>query len=160
RWLTRYAFAPRGFAPRTPLHRRSRGPIAPLRSGGSLATLASSLVLSCLEAARSLLLPPMAHSLRFRSERLSPLGLPSPVPRGAPLPRSAPVPRSPRSLLPPCYLPWRRRAPPSCRRWLTRYAFAPRGFAPRTPLHRRSRGPIAPLRSGGSLATLASSLVL
>src|SRR5262249_42672576 len=66
------------FAPRTPLPRPSRGPLAPLRSGASLAPLASPPVLSSLEAARSPLLPPMAHSLRFRSERLRPSDSPTP----------------------------------------------------------------------------------
>src|SRR5204862_6094585 len=147
---------PRGFAPRTPLHRRSRGPYAPLRSGGSL------------RDARSLL------SSLFRGA--SPLGLPYTVARGAPTPRSAPVARfatlarfslhysaglrpsdSPTPSLAgplrPAPLRWL-----ASRRSLASLFIIPRGFAPRTPLHRRSRGPYAPLRSRGSLRDARSLL--
>src|SRR4029453_6700527 len=140
----------RGFAPRTPHRRRSRGPNAPLRFR-RLASLRS-----------------LAPLLPRVLTGASPPGPPIAVARGAPTPRSAsggsrrcarsrrcchgfspglrpPDPPSP-SLAGP-----RRPAPlPAARvAALARAVVATgshRGFAPRTPHRRRSRGPDAPLR--------------
>ena len=153
-WLTRYARSllalPRGtVVPRTPLHALSRGPRAPLRSRGSLATLVRC---SLFLVGRSFPEPPYTLS------------------RGGPVPRSGRVAHSLRSFAARSSS-WDGRSPnpltrslagapcPAPVAWLTRYARSllalPRGtVVPRTPLHALSRGPRAPLRSRGSLATL------
>ena len=101
---------------------------------------------------------PVAHSLSLVSLRgASPLGLPCTLARGGPTPRSArrgslAVARSSlRGASPlglPCTLARGGPTPRSARRGSLAVArFSSRGFAPRTPLHARSRGPDAPLRS-------------
>src|SRR6476659_5002657 len=122
----------RGFAPRTPLHGRSRGPPRPAP------------------------LPWLTHFVRsLLSAGLRPSNSPTRSLAGTPTPRSAPVAHSLRSFASVCgasplELPYTvargdPHAPLRSRGSLTSFVrFCLRGFAPRTPLHGRSRGPPRP----------------
>ncbi len=125
---------PGDFVPRTPLHRRSRGPPGP----APRRWLARS--------ARSRW-PPRQCVPRTPLHRRS-RGPPGPAPRRW-LARSARSRWPPRQCVPRTPLHRRSRGPPgpAPRRWLARSArsrWPPRQCVPRTPLHRRSRGPPGP----------------
>ena len=62
-------YLPGDFVPRTPLHRRSRGPCAPLRSGGSFASLTRGRPPDTLVSLRSLAADPPDTLVRFAHSR-------------------------------------------------------------------------------------------